>query len=292
MQDLNAVLDPASLMEYSMNLADIRYKDALTAFSQAQAKAALAKKPLTMDQWATSIMRDPNASDYDKKMAITYLYKDNEELAKEVYNFATVEKNTRGLTDKDVEAKTEQAVDVTGEKTEEERSAATNVLNVLADPESSVATREKALDSSRNKNLLAKYYPEVLYMEEMKNDIAKEFIKSYDKGDITLTEEGVTELVKKFTSIADGPKKSGQGSRGDAANKKRAGQLADYLSNNSKAAEVLQIVIGEMRTRIQNMGGLSNAQRRNSDAIKNKNAEIAGEIQKLQELIERLSQDR
>ena len=118
-----------------------------------QAKAALAKKPLTMDQWATSIMRDPNASDYDKKMAITYLYKDNEELAKEVYNFATVEKNTRGLTDKDVEAKTEQAVDVTGEKTEEERSAATNVLNVLADPESSVATREKALDSSRNKNL-------------------------------------------------------------------------------------------------------------------------------------------
>ena len=40
------------------------------------------------------------------------------------------------------------------------------------------------------------------------------------------------------------------------------------------------------------MGGLSNAQRRNSDAIKNKNAEIAGEIQKLQELIERLSQDR
>ena len=161
MQDLNAVLDPASLMEYSMNLADIRYKDALTAFSQAQAKAALAKKPLTMDQWATSIMRDPNASDYDKKMAITYLYKDNEELAKEVYNFATVEKNTRGLTDKDVEAKTEQAVDVTGEKTEEERSAATNVLNVLADPESSVATREKALDSSRNKNLLAKYYPEI-----------------------------------------------------------------------------------------------------------------------------------
>ena len=30
------------------------------AFSQAQAKAALTKKPLTMDQWATSIMRDPN----------------------------------------------------------------------------------------------------------------------------------------------------------------------------------------------------------------------------------------
>ena len=53
-------------------------------------------------------------------MAITYLYKDNEELAKEVYNFATVETNTRGLTDKDVEAKTEQAVDVTGENLEEE----------------------------------------------------------------------------------------------------------------------------------------------------------------------------
>ena len=31
-------------------------------------------------------------------------------------------------------------------------------------------------------------------MEEMKTDAAKEFIKSYDKGDITLTEEGVTEL--------------------------------------------------------------------------------------------------
>ena len=49
-----------------------------------------------MDQWAASVIQgDPNASLFDKKMAIAYLLKDNEELAKEVYNFATVEKNTK-----------------------------------------------------------------------------------------------------------------------------------------------------------------------------------------------------
>ena len=41
-------------------------------------------------------------------------------------------------------------------KLKNKRSAATNVLNVLADPESSVATREKALDSSRNNKSFSK----------------------------------------------------------------------------------------------------------------------------------------
>ena len=291
MKDITAVLDPASLMEYSMNLADMKYKEALTMFSKAQAKAALAKKPLTMSQWAASVIQDPNASLFDKQLALAVELKDSPDTYADLVGKMTIDQGlkNKNVTNDSVKPKTQSAVNMDGPKSQEEQGAASSLLETLANPDSTAEERDELLTGA-NRKLLAKYFPDALVMEDNKTDVAKEFIEAFDDGDITLSKDGVKELVAKFTTIADAPKKTGQGSKNDYTNKATARRLASFLQSNP--ADVLQVVIAEMRSRIRDTSGLSKAAKRNTGAIKNKNAEIARQIEELQALITELSQGR
>ena len=84
MQDLNAALDPASLMEYSMNLVDMDYKRAVTKYNEAQAQAALSGKPLSATDQAYRTMVDPEASATDRKLATAFLMRESPELYAEL----------------------------------------------------------------------------------------------------------------------------------------------------------------------------------------------------------------
>ena len=178
-----------------------------------------------------------------------------------------------------------------GPATAEEQAAATSLLEILASPNATATDRENAL-AGNNRKVLAKYYPQALVMEDNKTDAAKEFVEAFDKGDITLDKAGLEELINNLTTTATAPKQSGQASKNDATNKATAKRLADFMSNNNNAASVLQVVIAEMQTKIRDIGGLSKAARRNTGGVKNKNAEVAKQIEELQALIAELSQGR
>ena len=293
MQDLNAVLDPASLMEYSMNLVDMKYKEGLTMYNKAQAKAALAKKPLTMEQWAASVIQDKNASLFDKQLALAVSLKDNVEAYERLSGIMNVEEglSNSNISNDSVKPKLSNNVNIDGPETAEEQAAATSLLEILASPNATATDRENAL-AGNNRKLLAKYHPTALVMEDNKTDAAKEFVEALDKGDITLDKAGLEELINNLTTTATAPKKSGQGSKNDATNKATAKRLADFMSNNNNAASVLQVVIAEMQTKIRDIGGLSKAAKRNIGGVKNKNAEVARQIEELQALIAELSQGR
>ncbi len=292
MTDITAVLDPASLMEYSMNLADIKYKEGVTAYNVAQAKAALVKKPLTMDQWAAGVIQDPKASLFDKQLALALAIKDNPELFQKLSGMMEVDSKLKGkgLTNKDIGAKIPSAVNIDGPKSQEEQAAASSILDTLAKPDSTAKERESLLTGT-NRKLLAKYHPEVLIMEDNKTDVAKEFIEAFDDGDITLSKEGINELVAKFSTIANAPKKTGMANRNDASNKANASRLAATLQ--SKPADVLQVVISELRSRIKDISGLSKGPgQRTTGGINKRNQEVSSQIQKLQALITELTKDR
>ena len=293
MKDITAVLDPASLMEYSMNLVDMKYKEGLTMYNKAQAKAALAKKPLTMEQWAASVIQDKNASLFDKQLALAVSLKDNVEAYERLSGIMNVEEglSNSNISNDSVKPKLSNNVNIDGPETAEEQAAATSLLEILASPNATATDRENAL-AGNNRKLLAKYHPTALVMEDNKTDAAKEFVEALDKGDITLDKAGLEELINNLTTTATAPKKSGQGSKNDATNKATAKRLADFMSNNNNAASVLQVVIAEMQTKIRDIGGLSKAARRNTGGVKNKNAEVAKQIEELQALIAELSQGR
>ncbi len=293
MKDITAVLDPASLMEYSMNLVDMKYKEGLTMYNKAQAKAALAKKPLTMEQWAASVIQDKNASLFDKQLALAVSLKDNVEAYERLSGIMNVEEglSNSNISNDSVKPKLSNNVNIDGPETAEEQAAATSLLEILASPNATATDRENAL-AGNNRKLLAKYHPTALVMEDNKTDAAKEFVEALDKGDITLDKAGLEELINNLTTTATAPKQSGQGSKNDATNKATAKRLADFMSNNNNAASVLQVVIAEMQTKIRDIGGLSKAARRNTGGVKNKNAEVAKQIEELQALIAELSQGR
>ena len=293
MKDITAVLDPASLMEYSMNLVDMKYKEGLTMYNKAQAKAALAKKPLTMEQWAASVIQDKNASLFDNQLALAVSLKDNVEAYERLSGIMNVEEglSNSNISNDSVKPKLSNNVNIDGPETAEEQAAATSLLEILASPNATATDRENAL-AGNNRKLLAKYHPTALVMEDNKTDAAKEFVEALDKGDITLDKAGLEELINNLTTTATAPKQSGQGSKNDATNKATAKRLADFMSNNNNAASVLQVVIAEMQTKIRDIGGLSKAARRNTGGVKNKNAEVAKQIEELQALIAELSQGR
>ena len=294
MADVNAVLDPASVMDYAMNLVEMKYKEGLTMYNKAQAELALRKKPLTMDQWVASIIQDPKASSFDKEVALAVALKD---MPPEVYERLAgmmnidAKSKEKGLTNDSAGPKIPNNVDLDGPATAEEQAAATSLLEILTNPNSTATDRENAL-AGNNRKVLAKYYPQALVMEDNKTDAAKEFVEAFDKGDITLNKEGLDELIETLVTRSEAPKKSGQGSRNDASNKAAAKRLADFMSNNQNAASTLGIVISELQTRIRDIAGLSKAASRNTDGIKNKNAKVAKQIEELQALIAELSQGR
>ncbi len=77
--DLQAALDPASSLEYLVTLNDMKYKEALALYNTAQAESLKKGKPLSPEQNAYQMLYNPEASLYDKELALALLLKDNPE---------------------------------------------------------------------------------------------------------------------------------------------------------------------------------------------------------------------
>ncbi len=200
-QDLTAASDPASLLEYSKSIADMNYKEALTLFSKAQAKAAGVRKPITMDQWAASIIQDKNAPASDYSAALAYMLKDNPEAFALVMNQRNIETITDGVNSK-IPPKVggEVTVDMDAPKTENEALSAEAVVKNLTSNNLGVNDLKSYLNN--NKNLLLKYGQSDVYLSEMnKLDAAKDFLDT--PTGVPLTAEALEEHINALRVTAE-----------------------------------------------------------------------------------------
>jgi len=290
MKDITAVLDPASLMEYSMNLADMKYKEALTMFSKAQAKAALAKKPLTMDQWATSVIQDKNATLFEKKLALAVTMKDGDpDTIKMFTDMLDVQSGLDGAQDLSVDPKVNNTpVDQDAPKTEAEALAAKAVVDILTDTNSTATQRNKALKGV-NRDLVAKYAPDILLMEERKNEAINELIDQVVNGDLELTKDGLNELVTNFqseeTDDGAGLLSSNLAQKGKTAQVEKGNRIAAALSDPNSLNSILQIVLADLKSKAdKGVSGIF------SSSLKKR--KIRNQVEELQALITELSQGR
>ncbi|MDB4725184.1 hypothetical protein OAF44_01530, partial [Akkermansiaceae bacterium] len=206
MQDLNAALDPASLMEYSMNLVDMDYKRALTMFSEAQAKAAGVGKPLGATDMAYRTMVNPEASAADRKLATAFLMRESPELYAQIMqdmDFQSVLGAAGNGDGGEVPNKLVPEVDVSGEQTVEERTAAESVMAILAAPASTAAQRTEALKGN-NRKLVEKYFgKDALTMEDNKSSLVDFMELEISKGRVTLTPEGMDQLAARYQRASE-----------------------------------------------------------------------------------------
>ena len=290
MQDLTAALDPASLMEYSMNLVDMEYKKALTTFSNAQADAAGVGKPLSAQDAAYSTMMDPKASAADKQLATMFLFRENPELATQAMDSMQLNGLIKGGQDgggvDDKLASSTAPVDVTGLKTAEEMATAEEVMAILALPESTADQRAEALKGS-NRDLVEKYFgKDALEMEDNKSLLAVTMAKALDSGNFKPTVDGLAKLKDTFTTVSQ---RKPEGLSQNASNRASVNAARNVELLNTKAPEMLQILIQEISKKIIPVS-------RNSGAANvsktNKNTKYAEQIEQLQALIAELTAGR
>jgi hypothetical protein len=278
MQDLNAALDPASLMEYSMNLVDMDYKRALTQYNEAQAKAALSGKALSATDQAFNIARDPKASAMDKKLALAFLMKDSPEL----YTQLVGDMNVQGLIDGagsdggDTSApkQTVPPVVLDAPVTEQEEATASQLMETLL---SANATDRKALLSGRNAEILAKVAPDFLVMEKNKDRAANTLRTALDRGKLDLTPAGLAEFTSTYENIA-----AKEPTTGLSNNQKTIEMAAGVASAmEGQGAEVLNILIAQLQSEIkpETEGGHSGT------TTKKNNKKYRDQLAKLEKLI-------
>lgn len=289
MQDLTAALDPASLMEYSMNLVDMEYKRALTFLTGKQAEKAAAGTPMSAQDIAYRTMMDPKASAADKQLATMFLFRDNPELAAQATETMQVNGLINGGQDggqvPDKLAPVTATVDVNGAKTPEEKTTAEEVMAILALPESTADQRAEALKGN-NRDLVEKYFgKEVLEMEDAKSLLAVTMAKALDRGNFKPTVDGLAELTDTYTLLSQRETKG----IAKTANRGAVNAANNVELLNTQAPEMLQILIQEISKKITPVS-------RNSGAANvtktKKNTKYAEQIEQLQALIKELTAGR
>ena len=248
MQDLNAALDPASLMEYSMNLVDMDYKRALTQYNEAQAKAALSGKPLSATDQAYRTMVDTKASPTDRKLAMAFLMRENPELYAELSGQMDVQGLIDGAGsgsgDNSVPEKLVPPVVLDAPVTDQEEATASQLMETLL---SANATDRKALLSGRNAEILAKVAPDFLVMEKNKDRAANTLRTALDRGKIDLTPAGLAEFTSTYENIA-----AKEPTTGLSNNQKTIEMAAGVASAmEGQGAEVLNILIAQLQSEIK-----------------------------------------
>jgi len=287
MRDIDAVLDPASLMNYAKDLADMRYKDGQIAYTEALTQAALSQKPLTLDQWAAKVLQDPNATDSDSMNALQVLFKNNPEGWQVAWDQYKIDKGAEEI-DGNVPEKINSGpveVDVNGPRTEEEEAAANDVLNVLAETNMPIHDLTKYLEE--NQKLIAKYSPTALIGEQNKLAAAEEFVNSLIKDGTEITPENLTEFMNKINTAAERDL-SGVNDKGGikAKNRDRAIQMRMALRNDPVG--VLSVVIAELENKISTT--INTPDRTGKKA--RDNIQRAEQLEQLQKLIETLMANR
>jgi len=284
MQDLNAALDPASLMEYSMNLVDMDYKRALTQYNEAQAKAALSGKPLSATDQAYRTMVDTKASPTDRKLAMAFLMRENPELYAELSGQMDVQGLIDGAGsgsgDNSVPEKLVPPVVLDAPVTDQEEATASQLMETLL---SANATDRKALLSGRNAEILAKVAPDFLVMEKNKDRAANTLRTALDRGKIDLTPAGLAEFTSTYENIAAKEPTTG------LSNNQKTIEMASEVVNamEGQTPEVLNILIAQLQSEIRNdaRGPAKVGQGR-------KNTALTEQIAALEKLVTELMQDR
>tara|TARA_E500000331_G_scaffold357289_1_gene418528 strand:+ start:1526 stop:3649 length:2124 start_codon:yes stop_codon:yes gene_type:complete len=277
MQDLNAALDPASLMEYSMNLADIEYKRALTKFSNAQAEAAAAGKPLSAQDAAYRTMMDPEATAADKQLATMFLFRDNPELANQAMESMRLDGLIKGGQDGAVPDKLAPSVDVSGKKTPEEQKLAESVMSTLTAPGATSKQRQELL-SGDNKKLMEKYFPDILKLEQNKNEAAKT-LENIIKDGPKFNADRLEQTITSFETAAE---------KSNLRRAARASLKATAASLRDDPASVLQIVLSNLNSQLRN----EDAAGRAGLNAKQSNDVIRKQAAQLEALIAELTADR
>lgn len=278
MLDLNAAMDPASIMQFQMNMADINYKNGLAAYNQAQAKAAGIGKPLTVEQWAATVARDPNASQEDLMAASALIFKDDPDAATRWVKLKQVAQGAGSISGDDVPEKVPANVDVSAPKTETEQATAEDVLAVLTSPESTADQRTDALTGD-NRKLVEKYFgKEVLEMEDNKTLAANTMLNDLESGSLKLTPEGVNAFAEKYLNASQ--QRQGMD---------KTGRIQEIMTSVATAMDadpmgVLNILIGNLSGKIKSAPVKENGAQRNSR--ENKNAAFEEQIAQLRQLIE------
>ena len=279
MQDLNAALDPASLMEYSMNLVDMDYKRALTEFNLASAKSAGVGKPMSATDMAYRTMVDPDASAADRRLAAAFLMKDSPEL----YGQIMEDIDFNGVLDAagggdgggDVPAKLPPVVDPNTPVTPQEETRASVLMETLL---AATDSKREEILNGEGRALLSKVAPEFLVMEDNKNTAVAAMLVEIQEGNLTLTPEGLSEFTEKFLTGSQS-KRAGDRS-GDGQSKMQSVSAAmqdDPLS-------VLNILVRNLTGQIQEPPARANGAVRNN--IIQKNAELEQTAADVQELID------
>ena len=279
MQDLNAAMDPASLMEYSMNLVDMDYKRALTEFNLASAKSAGLGKPMSATDMAYRTMVDPDASAADRRLAAAFLMKDSPEL----YGQIMEDIDFNGVLDAagggdgggDVPAKLPPVVDPNTPVTPQEETRASVLMETLL---AATDSKREEILNGEGRALLSKVAPEFLVMEDNKNTAVAAMLVEIQEGNLTLTPEGLSEFTEKFLTGSQS-KRAGDRS-GDGQSKMQSVSAAmqdDPLS-------VLNILVRNLTGQIQEPPARANGAVRNN--IIQKNAELEQTAADVQELID------
>ena len=287
MRDIDAVLDPASLMNYAKDLADIRYKDGQIAYTEALTQSALARKPLTVDQWVAKVLQDPKATDSDMMNALQVLFKDNPEGWQAAWDQYKIDSGAKEI-DGNVPEKIPSGpveVDVTGPKTEEEEAAANDVLNVLAETNMPIHDLTKYLEE--NQKLIAKYSPTALIAEQNKLAAAEEFVNSLIKDGTEITPETLTEFMNKINTAAERDL-SGRNDKGGVLSRKRDRAIQMRMALRNNPVGVLNVVIAELQNKISTT---INTPDRTGKKAKD-NIQRAEQLEQLQKLIETLMANR
>lgn len=283
MQDLNAALDPASLMEYSMNLVDMDYKRAVTKYNEAQAKAALSGKPLSATDQAYRTMVDPKASPTDRKLATAFLMRENPELYAELIGQMDLQgliNTANGNGNNEVPKKLVPPVVLNAPVTEQEETTASQLMETLL---SANATDRKALLSGRNAEILAKVAPDFLVMEKNKDRAANTLRTALDRGKIDLTPAGLAEFTSTYGNLAAQEPTTG------LSNNQKMIEMAAEVANamEGQGAEVLNILIAQLQSEVKTdaRGPAKVGQGR-------KNTALTEQIAALEKLVTELMQDR
>ena len=179
MQDLNAVLDPASLMEYSMNLVDMDYKRALTEFNLASAKSAGVGKPMSATDMAYRTMVDPDASAADRRLAAAFLMRDSPELYGQIMEDIDFNGVLGAAGDGEVPAKLAPVVDPNTPVTPQEETSASALMERLL---AATASEREEILNGEGRALLSKVAPEFLVMENNKNTAVAAMIVEIQRG--------------------------------------------------------------------------------------------------------------
>jgi len=275
MQDLNAAMDPASLMEYSMNLVDMDYKRALTMFSEAQAKAAGVGKPLGATDMAYRTMVNPEASAADRKLATAFLMRENPELYAQIVGDMDFQSVLGAAGDGEVEDKLVAAVDPNAPVTPQEETTASTLMEQLL---TATAEEREEILSGNNKALLSKVAPEFLEMENNKTTAVDAMLKDLQKGNLNLTPEGIEEFGQRYLTASQ---KKNPMDRGGST-KKIMTRIATAMQEDPMS--VLNILIGKLNDQILSKPVRENGAQKSSRVKKNNR--VRQQIVDVEQLIE------